>query len=149
MVQRIDEWLQTQDFDPALRIRFRGANEEQAESMAFVQVAFLLSLALMFILLVTQFNSFYQSFLILLAVISVPWLLLPRPLILWQRHKKEMKQLEHAQTTVVSDGSALVPFSCSHIGSWHWAPPCTAHSPPARRPDGSCIGRMLLLSQLK
>jgi multidrug efflux pump len=37
--------------------------------MAFVQVAFLLSLALMFILLVTQFNSFYQSFLILLAVI--------------------------------------------------------------------------------
>ena len=69
MVQRIDEWLQTQDFDPALRIRFRGANEEQAESMAFVQVAFLLSLALMFILLVTQFNSFYQSCLILLAVI--------------------------------------------------------------------------------
>jgi multidrug efflux pump len=69
MVQQIDEWLQAQDFDPALRIRFRGANEEQAESMAFVQVAFLLSLALMFILLVTQFNSFYQSFLILLAVI--------------------------------------------------------------------------------
>jgi multidrug efflux pump len=69
MVQRIDQWLQAQDFDPALRIRFRGANEEQAESMAFVQVAFLLSLALMFILLVTQFNSFYQSFLILLAVI--------------------------------------------------------------------------------
>ncbi|MCB1855743.1 MAG: efflux RND transporter permease subunit, partial [Halieaceae bacterium] len=69
MVQRIDEWLQGQDFDPALRIRFRGANEEQAESMAFVQVAFLLSLALMFILLVTQFNSFYQSFLILLAVV--------------------------------------------------------------------------------
>jgi len=69
MVQQIDDWLQMQDFDPALRIRFRGANEEQAESMAFVQVAFLLSLALMFILLVTQFNSFYQSLLILLAVI--------------------------------------------------------------------------------
>jgi multidrug efflux pump len=69
MVQQIDEWLQVQDFDPALRIRFRGANEEQAESMAFVQVAFLLSLALMLILLVTQFNSFYQSLLILLAVI--------------------------------------------------------------------------------
>lgn len=69
MVRQIDNWLKQQDFDPALRIRFRGANEEQAESMAFVGVAFLLALALMFILLVTQFNSFYQSTLILLAVI--------------------------------------------------------------------------------
>jgi multidrug efflux pump len=69
MVRRIDEWLQAQDFDPAIKIRFRGANEEQADSMAFVGVAFLLALALMFILLVTQFNSFYQSFLILLAVV--------------------------------------------------------------------------------
>jgi multidrug efflux pump len=69
MVKRIDQWLSTQEFDPALEIRFRGANEEQAESMAFVGVAFGLSLLLMFILLVTQFNSFYQSTLILLAVI--------------------------------------------------------------------------------
>ena len=69
MVKQIDSWLQQQDFDPALHIRFRGANEEQADSMAFVGVAFLLALALMFILLVTQFNSFYQSTLILLAVV--------------------------------------------------------------------------------
>jgi multidrug efflux pump len=69
MVARINEWLSTQEFDAALEIRFRGANEEQAESMAFVGVAFGLSLLLMFILLVTQFNSFYQSTLILLAVI--------------------------------------------------------------------------------
>ena len=66
MVARLDEWLSTQEFDPALEIRFRGANEEQAEAMAFVGVAFGLSLLLMFILLVTQFNSFYQSTLILL-----------------------------------------------------------------------------------
>lgn len=69
MVGQIGDWLQKQSFDPALKIRFRGANEEQAESMAFVGVAFMLALALMFILLVTQFNSFYQSSLILLAVI--------------------------------------------------------------------------------
>ena len=69
MVKVMDDWLQQQTFDPGLSIRFRGANEEQANSLAFVQVAFLLSLALMFILLVTQFNSFYQSALILLAVI--------------------------------------------------------------------------------
>jgi multidrug efflux pump len=69
MVQEIDAWLQQQDFDPAINIRFRGANEEQADSMAFVSAAFALALALMFILLVTQFNNFYQSTLILLAVI--------------------------------------------------------------------------------
>ena len=69
IVNQIDGWLEKQDFDPALKIRFRGANEEQADSMAFIGVAFLLALALMFILLVTQFNSFYQSSLILLAVI--------------------------------------------------------------------------------
>ena len=69
MVEKINAWLQQQDFDPAITILFRGANEEQADSMAFVSAAFLLALALMFILLVTQFNNFYQSALILLAVI--------------------------------------------------------------------------------
>ncbi|MDP5052468.1 MAG: efflux RND transporter permease subunit, partial [Congregibacter sp.] len=69
VVGDIQEWLKTQTFDPRLDIQFRGANEEQADSLAFVQVAFLLSLLLMFVLLVTQFNSFYQSGLILLAVI--------------------------------------------------------------------------------
>ncbi|WP_082849993.1 efflux RND transporter permease subunit [Halioglobus sp. HI00S01] len=69
MVREIDQWLQQQDFDAGLVIRFRGANEEQADSMAFVATAFSLALALMFILLVTQFNSFYQSTLILLAVV--------------------------------------------------------------------------------
>lgn len=69
MVQEIDAWLQGQTFDPAVKIQFRGANEEQADSMAFVSASFTLALALMFILLVTQFNNFYQSALILLAVI--------------------------------------------------------------------------------
>ena len=68
-VQEIQGWLATQDFDPRIKISFRGANEEQADAVAFVQVAFLLSLLLMFVLLVTQFNSLYQSALILFAVI--------------------------------------------------------------------------------
>ena len=69
MVLQIEEWLDSQSFDPAIEIRFRGANEEQADSMAFVSAAFLLALAIMFILLVSQFNNFYQSSLILLAVV--------------------------------------------------------------------------------
>ena len=69
MVREIDAWLQREDFDPAVSIRFRGANEEQADSMAFVSAAFTLALGLMFILLVTQFNNFFQSTLILAAVV--------------------------------------------------------------------------------
>lgn len=69
VVKELQAWIDTQTFDPRINIEFRGANEEQAESMAFVQGAFLMSLLLMFVLLVTQFNSIYQSVLILLAVV--------------------------------------------------------------------------------
>ena len=68
-VKEIEAWLATQNFDPALKITFRGANEEQQESQAFTAVAFGLSLLLMFVLLVTQFNSLYQALLILFAVV--------------------------------------------------------------------------------
>ena len=68
-VKEIEAWLATQDWHPDLNIAFRGANEDQAESMQFVGVAFSLSLLLMFVLLVTQFNSFYQAILILFAVV--------------------------------------------------------------------------------
>lgn len=68
-VQELEAWIVAQTWHPDLKIEFRGANEEQAESMQFVGVAFGLSLLLMFVLLVTQFNSFYQALLILFAVV--------------------------------------------------------------------------------
>ncbi len=68
-VEEIQDWLATADLDRSLQVTFRGANEEQNDSMAFIGTAFSLALALMGILLVTQFNSFYQAALILSAVI--------------------------------------------------------------------------------
>ena len=68
-VREISTWLDQQQFDPRVNIRFRGANEEQQESIEFVIRAFMFALCLMFVLLVTQFNSLYQSFLILFSVI--------------------------------------------------------------------------------
>lgn len=49
--------------------QFRGANEEQEQSAAFLGKAFSLAMALMAILLVTQFNSYYQALLILSSVL--------------------------------------------------------------------------------
>ncbi len=68
-VKEIGAWLAQADLDPRVDIDFRGANEEQANSMAFILVAMMMSLLLMFVLLVTQFNSLYQSLLILVAVV--------------------------------------------------------------------------------
>ncbi len=50
-------------------LNVRGENEEQEESSAFLSKAFALALFVMAIILVTQFNSFYQAFLILTAVL--------------------------------------------------------------------------------
>ena len=68
-VTEIRAWLATANMDPSLKVVFRGANEEQDKSIAFISKAFTLALALMGILLVTQFNSFYQAGLVLSAVI--------------------------------------------------------------------------------
>jgi len=68
-VKQISQWLETKSIDPAVKITFRGANEEQAESAEFLSTAFTLAMGLMLILLVAQFNSFYQSILILFSVV--------------------------------------------------------------------------------
>ncbi|WP_418113909.1 efflux RND transporter permease subunit [Vibrio scophthalmi] len=49
--------------------KLRGQNEEQQNSSAFLQNAFLVALVVMALILITQFNSFYQAFLILSAVL--------------------------------------------------------------------------------
>jgi multidrug efflux pump len=68
-VQELRQWLADNPPDPAVNYRFRGANEEQEASFAFLIQAFMLALALMALLLVTQFNSYYQALLILSSVL--------------------------------------------------------------------------------
>lgn len=55
--------------DPRVTSAFRGGAEDQAEDMRFLQRAMLLAMAMMAIILVTQFNSVYQAALILTAVL--------------------------------------------------------------------------------
>ncbi|WP_226704833.1 efflux RND transporter permease subunit [Microbulbifer elongatus] len=68
-VREIRRWLEEHPLDDEVELLYRGADEDQNESLVFLQTAFSLALFLMFILLVTQFNSFYQSALILSSVV--------------------------------------------------------------------------------
>ncbi len=63
------EELPSLNLSPSINIKVRGENEDQQESMAFLMNAFMVALFVMAIILVSQFNSFYQAFLILSAVI--------------------------------------------------------------------------------
>ncbi len=57
------------NLSPTISIKVRGENEDQQESETFLQNAFLIALFIMAIILVSQFNSFYQASLILSAVV--------------------------------------------------------------------------------
>ncbi|SDW25463.1 multidrug efflux pump [Ruegeria halocynthiae] len=65
----LTEWLQTDPFGRTIAWEWTGDQEDQAESQAFLSSAFLAALGLMFVILLAQFNSFYNSALVLLAVV--------------------------------------------------------------------------------
>jgi multidrug efflux pump len=54
---------------PDVSINVKGEEEDQKETMEFLISAFLTALFIMLLILVVQFNSFYQSFLVLSAII--------------------------------------------------------------------------------
>lgn len=68
-VRELNEWLGAQKLPPTIRYRFRGADEEEKEAGEFLGKAMIGALFLMFIILVTQFNSFYQTVLTLSTVV--------------------------------------------------------------------------------
>jgi len=57
------------DIDPRVSLTFGGSTQDQEEDQAFLARAMLMALAIMAIILVTQFNSIYQAGLILTAVV--------------------------------------------------------------------------------
>ena len=57
------------DINPEVTVEFKGEDESQKESQAFLQKAFAVAMFIMALILLTQFNSFYSVLLILFAVI--------------------------------------------------------------------------------
>ena len=57
------------NINPEVIVEFKGEDESQKESQAFLQKAFAIAMFIMALILLTQFNSFYSVLLILFAVI--------------------------------------------------------------------------------
>ena len=70
VIQDIDARLKTRmDWPRGYSYRFSGEQEEQAKSAAFLSKAFVAALFIIFLILVTQFNSFMTPFIILTSVL--------------------------------------------------------------------------------
>lgn len=69
MVAELTERLPNLGLDPRAEITFKGGDEDEKEAAEFLQRAMLIALAVMAMILVTQFNSLFQTLLILTAVV--------------------------------------------------------------------------------
>ncbi len=72
--RQVDEMLQVlQEQMPeppeGVTVAFAGESEDQQQAASFLTTAFLVAIGLMLLILVTQFNSLYQTFLILSAIV--------------------------------------------------------------------------------
>ncbi|MFL1467408.1 efflux RND transporter permease subunit [Marinobacter sp. HN1S83] len=72
--RRVDELLRSLQADmpeppEGVTVQVAGENQDQQQAANFLTTAFLVAIALMLLILVTQFNSLYQTFLILSAIV--------------------------------------------------------------------------------
>ena len=68
-VKEVKDWLATQEFPPSVQITFDGSFADAEEANAFFASAGLAALFLMGVILLWEFNNFWQVFLTLSAVI--------------------------------------------------------------------------------
>ena len=69
-IELLTKWIEEEKPLPAgVTFEWAGDQAEQEESQAFLSSAFLAALGLMFVILLAQFNSFYNSVLVLAAVV--------------------------------------------------------------------------------
>jgi multidrug efflux pump len=68
-IEYLTEQINAKSLPAGISWEWTGDQDEQNESQAFLMSAFSAALALMFIILLAQFNSFYNSFVVLIAVV--------------------------------------------------------------------------------
>ena len=68
-VNKIKEALASKTLPEGIHVGFKGQDEDMQEAMMFLINAFITAIFLMVVILVTQFNSFYQAALVLSAIV--------------------------------------------------------------------------------
>ncbi len=68
-IEALTAWLETDPLPEGVAYEWTGDFADQAESQSFLMTAFAGALFLMFLILLAQFNSFYNAVLVLLAVV--------------------------------------------------------------------------------
>ena len=61
--------IDAMELPPGVEANFGGEAEEQQDSMIFLGGAFITAIFLMFVILVIQFNTFYQAFVVMSAIV--------------------------------------------------------------------------------
>jgi len=61
--------IDAMELPPGVEASFGGEAEEQQDSMIFLAGAFITAIFLMFVILVIQFNTFYQAFVVMSAIV--------------------------------------------------------------------------------
>ncbi|MBP6012536.1 MAG: efflux RND transporter permease subunit [Alphaproteobacteria bacterium] len=68
-IGEIRKWIDAEGIDKQVRVKFRGADEQQNESAQFLVVAFAIAMLVIGGILIVQFNNFWHALVILSAVI--------------------------------------------------------------------------------
>ena len=68
-MSKLYSWIEEQNFSSAISFDFDGFAKYNAEALTYLVNAFILTLFLMGIVMVTQFNSFYQASVIMSAIV--------------------------------------------------------------------------------
>jgi multidrug efflux pump len=68
-VRKLKTAVAETDLDPTVTVRFKGQDADQREAGNFLIKAFFIAIFMMVAILVTQFNSFYQTALVLSAIV--------------------------------------------------------------------------------
>ncbi|SDY35455.1 efflux RND transporter permease subunit [Citreimonas salinaria] len=68
-VARLQDALAEADLPESVDYSFAGEAEDQQESMIFLAGAFIAAIGLMFVILLVQFNNFFQAFVVMSAIV--------------------------------------------------------------------------------
>jgi multidrug efflux pump len=67
-VSMLKNWVQKAQADNNVIVRFKGEDQDQQETGGFLKNAFLLTLIMMFVIMLTQFNNYYHTIVVMSAV---------------------------------------------------------------------------------